>query len=37
MLIFEGTSPNVNALMQEIKDEAKLGMAGAKGLRRIWP
>ena len=35
--VFVGTSPNVNALMQQIRDEANLQcMAGAKGLRRIW-
>jgi hypothetical protein len=36
--VFEGTSSNVNALMQKIRDVANLWcMAGAKGLRRIWP
>jgi len=35
--VFEGASPNVNALVQEIRDEANLWcMAGAKGLRHIW-
>jgi hypothetical protein len=36
--VFEGALPNVNALMQEIKGETILWcIAGAKGLRHIWP
>ena len=34
--VFEGASPNVNALVQEIRDEANLWcMAEAKGLRSL--
>jgi len=36
--VFEGTSPSFNVIMQDIREEAKLWcVAGAKGLRSIWP
>jgi hypothetical protein len=36
--VFEGSSPSVVRLVQDIKDEAGLWcLAGASGLRVIWP
>jgi hypothetical protein len=36
--VFDGISPGVPRIIQEIKDDATLWcMAGAKGLSSIWP
>jgi hypothetical protein len=36
--VFYGVSPNSNAVLQQIQEDARLWeMAGAKALRRLWP
>jgi hypothetical protein len=36
--VFEGASPNTRDILQHIQEDATLwGMAGARGLRGIWP
>ena len=36
--VFDGASPILDSILRTVDEEAKLWcMAGAKGLRRIWP
>ncbi|WVZ97154.1 hypothetical protein U9M48_042709 [Paspalum notatum var. saurae] len=38
MCVFKGASPSLDNILSNVKDEARLWcMAGAKGLRSLWP
>jgi hypothetical protein len=36
--VFEGASPSISIIVQDIKEDTRMWcLAGATGLRKIWP